>query len=142
MILTLIIAAGIFALCAALRKKLTGAAARPLTGWAVLDPIYNRAAAFGLKLRGTPLHLLSAAAMGVLLWAGAVREVLPRVGAGLALGGGLSNLYERLRRGKVLDYARFPHLPGRGKNYVYNAADLAIFAGLLLLLLGEGRRGK
>jgi len=42
----------------------------------------------------------------------------------------------------VLDYLRFPRLPGRVKRLVFNAADLAIFAGLLLMLLDGGKKGK
>ena len=67
--------------------------------------------------------------------AASARGLMARLGAGLALGGGLSNLYERLRGRGVLDYLRFPRLPGRVKRLVFNAADLAIFAGLLLMLL-------
>ena len=144
MILTVSIAAGVFALCAALRKKLAGAAPRPLWGGMVfLEPMYNTAAAFGLKLTGRPLRALTAGALAVLVWTVShLAGLIAAIGGGLALGGGASNLYERLRHRKVLDYLRFPRLPGRGKTLVFNAADFAIFAGLLLLLLGGGRRGK
>ena len=118
MILAALIAAAVFALCAVLRKRLTGAAPRPLCA-------------------------LTTGALALLVWT-AAQPVGPaaRVGGGLALGGGAANLYERLRHKRVLDYLRFPRLPGRGKALVFNAADFAIFAGLLLLLLGGGRRGK
>lgn len=142
MIVSLFIAAGIFALCAALRKRLTGTAPRKVTAWVRLEPMYNRAGAFGLKLPRRLLELLSALCLGLLALAALPARGLSSFGGALALGGGLSNLYERLRYKGVLDYLRFPRLPGRGKKYVYNAADLAIFAGLLLLLLGQGRRGK
>ena len=143
MIPTVLIAAAVFALCAGLRKKLTDAAPRPLWGGrASLEPMYNTAAAFGVKLTGRPLRLLTAGALILLAWtASALRGPTAAAGAGLALGGGASNLYERLRHRRVLDYLRFPRLPGRGKAFVFNAADFAIFGGLLLLLLG-GRRGK
>ena len=144
MILAALIAAAVFALCAVLRKRLTGAAPRPLWGGrAALEPMYNCGAAFGLKLTGRPLCALTTGALALLVWTVA-QPVGPaaRVGGGLALGGGAANLYERLRHKRVLDYLRFPHLPGRGKALVFNAADFAIFAGLLLLLLGGGRRGK
>ncbi len=144
MILTIALAAGVFALCAALRKRLTGAAPRPLWGGrAALEPMYNHGAAFGLKLTGRPLRALTAGALALLTWTVArLAGPAARVGGGLALGGGAANLYERLRHKRVLDYLRFPRLPGRGKSLVFNAADFAIFAGLLLLLLGGGRRGK
>ena len=57
------------------------------------------------------------------------------MGAGLILGGGASNLYERLRHRRVLDYVQFPRAPWRLKRYVYNLADFAIFLGGVLLLL-------
>ena len=144
MILTALIAAGVLALCAALRRRLTGAAPRPLWGGrAALEPMYNRRAAFGLKLTGRPLRVLTAGALALLTWTAAHLDgPAARLGGGLALGGGAANLYERLRYKRVLDYLRFPRLPGRGKSLVFNAADFAIFAGLLLLLLGGGRRGK
>ena len=144
MMLTVLIAAGVFALCAALRKKLTGAAPRPLCGGRVsLEPMYNAAAAFGLKLTGRPLRALTAGALALLAWTvSALGGLAAAVGGGMALGGGAANLYERLRHGRVLDYLRFPRLPGKGKRFVFNAADLAIFGGLLLLVLSDGRRGK
>ena len=61
------------------------------------------------------------------------------IGAGLALGGGLSNLWERLRRGAVYDYVQFPKLPKIGR-YVWNLADLAILIGGLLLTLLERKK--
>ena len=61
------------------------------------------------------------------------------IGAGLALGGGLSNLWERLRRGTVYDYVQFPKLPKLGR-YVWNLADLAILIGGLLLALLERKK--
>lgn len=148
MIAVILISAGVFALCAALRRRLSGSAPRFLFRDKIqLDPMYNRGAAFGLKLKGPVLNVLSAAALGMLaLLAASARGLLARLGAGLgaglALGGGLSNLYERLRGRGVLDYLRFPRLPGRVKQLVFNAADLAIFAGLLLMLLDGGKKGK
>ena len=62
------------------------------------------------------------------------------LGAGLLLGGGLSNLWERVRHGRVLDYLRFPRAPGPLKKYTYNLADLAILLGAVLLVLRPRRR--
>lgn len=62
--------------------------------------------------------------------------------AGLVLGGGLSNLWERLRLGRVYDYIRFPKAPGRLGRYVFNLADLAVFLGAAGLLLGRRRRRR
>ena len=62
------------------------------------------------------------------------------VGAGLALGGGLSNLAERLRHGRVYDYVRFPKAPKPANRYVYNLADFAIAAGGVLWTLGRKKK--
>ena len=53
---------------------------------------------------------------------------------GLVLGGGLSNLLERLLHGKVYDYIQFPKAPGKLKRHVYNLADFAILLGGISLL--------
>lgn len=61
------------------------------------------------------------------------------LGAGLALGGGLSNLWERVRYGRVYDYVRFPKLP-RLWRYVWNLADFAIVLGGTLLALLDRKK--
>ena len=43
--------------------------------------------------------------------------------------GGASNLYDRIKRGYVVDYIQFPK-----SNVVYNLADFEIFLGLFLML--------
>lgn len=96
-----------------------------------LRTLWNSGAAFGLPLRGGVLSAVSALVL-VLFWF--LRKEGP-VGAGLILGGGASNLYERLRHRRVLDYVQFPQAPWRLKRYVYNLADFAIFLGGALLLL-------
>lgn len=102
-----------------------------LGGRIKLTALWNRGAAFGLPLGREALMVLSALVLGVTVL---FRRRSP-FGAGLVLGGGLSNLWERLRYGKVLDYLRFPAAPGKLKKYVYNLADLALFLGALLLAL-------
>ena len=62
------------------------------------------------------------------------------MGVGLILGGGLSNLLERLRQGKVYDYVQFPKAPGRIKQYIFNLADFAIRLGGLCLSLRKKTR--
>ena len=102
-----------------------------LGGRIKLTALWNRGAAFGLPLGREVLMVLSALVLGVTVL---FRRRSP-FGAGLVLGGGLSNLWERLRYGKVLDYLRFPAAPGKLKKYVYNLADLSLFLGALLLAL-------
>lgn len=107
-----------------------------LGGRVRLKALWNEGAAFSLPIPPPLLPAASAAALGV-LW---TRRKRCPVGAGLMLGGGLSNLYERVRYGKVYDYLQFPRTPEPLRRYVFNAADLAILAGGLALAHG-GKRG-
>lgn len=136
MLKTALTAALTWGSCTALRQ-----AARDLPpregAWVCLRPTKNRGAAFGLPLDPELLPVLSAASLLMLL---SRRREHP-VAAGLALGGGLSNLWERVNRGEVLDYFQFPQAPGKLGEYVYNLADLAIAAGgAAMVLAGDGRR--
>ena len=137
MIVTAIAAGAALSLCALVRRGLeAGKGPASLLGGRVLvRRLYNRGAGFGLvPLDARQVAPLSLAALWALLrWGGS------RLGTGLLLGGGLSNLYERVRRGRVLDYLRFPRAPGVLKKYTYNLADLFILLGAVLLLL-RGRK--
>ena len=90
-----------------------------------LKALWNEGAAFSLPLGRNVVTAASAVLLGV-LWA--KRKEHP-VSTGLVIGGGLSNLLERLRQGKVYDYVQFPKAPGRWSRYVYNLADFAIILG-------------
>lgn len=108
-----------------------------LGGKVRLITLWNRGAAFGLPLGRKVLMALSVLVLAATAMFWRCRNSL---GAGLVLGGGISNLWERLRHGKVLDYLRFPALPGRLGKVVYNLADLALFLGALLLALFPRRK--
>ena len=92
----------------------------------------------GTLIYGIVKHIWWPFAAGLALVPALARRC--RLGAGLILGGGLSNLWERLRHGRVYDYVRFPKAPGKLKQYVFNLADFAIFLGAALVLLGHGRK--
>ena len=96
-----------------------------------LRSLWNEGAAFGL---GIPFRAVVAASLASLgaLWT--QRRRAP-VGVGLMIGGGVSNLLERIRQGKVYDYVQFPKAPGRWKQYIFNLADFAILTGGLCLSL-------
>ena len=104
-----------------------------LGGHVKLTALWNHGAAFGLPLGRKWLPVLSGAALTALLMQ---RKKAP-VAAGLILGGGLSNLQERVGEGRVYDYLCFPKAPKPLNRYVYNLADLAVFAGGLALVLRE-----
>ena len=131
--LTLVIAAAVWAACTALRWFLNRPARRDETLWGGrlrLTALWNDGAAFSLPLKRTLVTALSILILP-LVWI--FRKRNP-VGAGLALGGGLSNLWERLRHGRVYDYVQLPRLPKLGR-YVWNLADFAILLGSGLLAL-------
>ena len=138
MIVTAIAAGAALSLCALVRRGLeAGKGPASLLGGRVLvRRLYNRGSGFGLvPLDARQVAPLSLAALWALLrWGGS------RLGTGLLLGGGLSNLYERVRRGRVLDYLRFPRAPGVLKKYTYNLADLFILLGAVLLLLRRRKK--
>ncbi|MBQ0058515.1 MAG: signal peptidase II [Lachnospiraceae bacterium] len=62
---------------------------------------------------------------------------LSKAGTALMLGGGAGNLLDRLTKHEVTDFICFKHLNGKPGKYVYNIADLALFAGATLCLLGS-----
>ena len=126
--------------CAAARRYLDRASSQErsfLEGRVRLKVLWNEGAAFGLPIPAEALPLASAAALG-LLWG---RRKRCPLGTGLMLGGGLSNLRERLTEGRVYDYLHFPRAPRPLNRYVFNLADLCVFAGGALCLLrgGKGR---
>ena len=105
-------------------------------GQVKLRSLWNEGAAFGLDIRFDMVVAASFAGLGA-LWTQRTRSP---VGVGLILGGGLSNLLERLRQGKVYDYVQFPKAPGRIKQYIFNLADFAILLGGLYLSLRKKKR--
>ena len=131
--LTLLTAAAVLAACAGLRRFLNRPKRTDAYFWkgrVRLTALWNDGA-----LKRTLVTALSILILP-LVWM--FRRRSP-IGAGLALGGGLSNLWERLRRGAVYDYVQFPKLPKIGR-YVWNLADFAILIGGLLLALLERKK--
>ena len=124
--------------CVAVRRYLDRSSRRESEyagGRVRLKALWNEGAAFGLPIGRKVVAAVSAALLGV-LWA--KRKEHP-VSTGLVLGGGLSNLLERLRQGKVYDYVQFPKAPGRWSRYVYNLADFAIVLGGIGLMSRKKR---
>ena len=99
-----------------------------LGGWVRLKSLWNEGAAFGLPV---PFPSLAAGVALGLTWSQRRRNPL---GAGLILGGGLSNLAARVRYSRVYDYIQFPKAPVPLRRYVFNLADFSILAGGAALL--------
>lgn len=60
---------------------------------------------------------------------------LMKFGLSLLLGGAISNVYDRIKRGYVVDY--FSINFGKLKNVIFNIADFAIMLGSLLMLIAS-----
>ena len=139
--LTGITALAVFGGCAAARRYLNRSGRREAACWkgrVRLRALWNEGAAFGLPIPAGVLPLASAAGLAV-LW---TRRRRCPLGTGLILGGGLSNLRERLTEGRVRDYLQFPRAPRPLDRYVFNLADLCVFAGGALCVLRDRRGGK
>lgn len=133
--MTMFIALAVLAACVGVRRVLNrpGRDGRDFWhGWVRLTALWNESAAFSLPMGRQMVAALSILILP-LVWLFRGRNAL---GAGLALGGGVSNLYERLRYKRVYDYVQFPKLPKLGR-YVWNLADAAIVLGGLLLALWD-----
>lgn len=72
------------------------------------------------------------ATVALLVWLVRTRSRLVAVALGLLIGGALGNAYDRYAFGAVTDFVQF-HL-GTYSWYIFNGADVAISAGVVLLL--------
>jgi signal peptidase II len=99
----------------------------------------NSGVAFGLAgdvpslLIGATLVIL----IGVLVFLALRDDAVPMIWlpAALLIGGALGNLADRVRDGAVTDFIDLPLWP------IFNLADIAIVAGVILLLLTAERTG-
>ena len=67
---------------------------------------------------------------------GALTRLLGKLGASFLLGGAASNLYDRLNRGYVVDYIRFPDCRIKKiRHIIFNIADFFLFMGAALSAL-------
>jgi signal peptidase II len=93
---------------------------------------HNRGVAFGLAGgAGAPLIAITVAALGVVGYLFARDPARPGmwVATGLVAGGAIGNLVDRVRAGAVTDFLDVGAWPP------FNLADVAISAGVLLLVL-------
>ena len=64
------------------------------------------------------------------------RVSIAGIGYALLLGGGISNFIDRMKKGSVTDYVRFPKFPVKMiSELVFILSDFCIFAGVFCLLL-------
>ena len=67
---------------------------------------------------------------------GKVQGILVRLGGALVLGGGLSNLNDRITKGYVTDYFSFNVKSEKLRRIVFNISDLCIAVGAVLAAVG------
>ena len=102
-------------------------------GWFAQESDAGRWALIGLSLVVT---------LWLWLWLAQARRAVAAVALGLVIGGALGNMVDRVVHGAVADFFLFH---GFGFSwYVFNIADSAIVAGVMVLLyesLSEGKHG-
>lgn len=108
--------------------------------------VWNTGISYGL-LDGLPVWglglVMLVAIVALSIWWLRADSSLIRMGLALCIGGALSNALDRLLYGAVADFFHFhwgPH-----SFYIFNLADVAITAGVILLLadlIGIGKRAK
>jgi signal peptidase II len=94
---------------------------------------YSLLSAHGEGGRWALLALATAATALLAVWLWRARTLLTALGLGAIIGGALGNACDRLAYGYVADFYHF-HVGGFSW-YVFNLADVAICAGVALLLL-------
>lgn len=65
-----------------------------------------------------------------------------KLGYALLTGGALSNLYDRCRKGYVVDYVSFRTPFPRLNRLVFNLSDFFIMTGALLICIGQTKKTK
>ena len=83
----------------------------------------------------------SLTAMGILLiWHGILHmrpgQTLEKLGTALMTGGALSNTYDRVKRGYVVDYFSFKTRCKKLERITFNLGDFMIFTGAALTFTG------
>lgn len=108
---------------------------------------WNRGVNFGLltsnaeAARWALVGVAVAVSAALLRWARGRGGLWFRAGAGLVVGGALGNALDRVRFGAVADFLNMSCC-GIDNPYVFNVADIAIFAGAAaMIVVGSERTG-
>lgn len=112
--------------------------------------VWNRGVSYGLLTTHTQELLIGLSLIITLLlwlWACKAERALTASALALVIGGALANAFDRALRGAVADFFHFHYQSFSW--YVFNLADVAIVAGVALLMYEslfsggqESRRGK
>src|SRR3990167_1366277 len=91
----------------------------------------NRGIAFGI---GGDFTILILIVVGLVFWIlTQEKRFLPTIGLALIFAGGISNVVDRIKYGCVRDFIAILNFPA------FNLADIAIFAGVLIILIFYNR---
>ena len=82
------------------------------------------------------LSAIALTSLGVWWWRRRHERAASQIGFAMIVGGAIGNLIDRAARGFVIDFVHLHHWP------VFNVADVAITAGVGLLLLDALRRRR
>lgn len=110
-------------------------------GWIKLHKNHNDGFPFGFMkekpelVKGIPLMVISAMAGALGAFMTGRGKALEKLGLSVALGGAISNLYDRLVRGYVVDY--FSIEWKSLKNVVFNLGDMFVFLGSAVFIIAQ-----
>ena len=110
-------------------------------GFIRIHKSYNPGFPFGFMkerpqlVKGIPLAVTSAAAGALAALFTKKGCVAQKIGLSMVLGGAISNLYDRLVKGYVVDYFSIEFK--RLKNVIFNLGDIFVFLGSLVFLAAE-----
>ena len=111
-----------------------------IPGLADFSPTLNRGVSFGLLTPDSAIEFYSLIALlvtisiAVAVMAWRARTLITSAGFGFILGGALGNLFDRLLNGGAVFDFLYLHL-GKLPLFICNFADIAISAGVVLLLV-------
>jgi len=110
-------------------------------GKIIVRKYYNKGAALNFMEKSP--NVLRTVCGGMILMLGIIWYLLLRnkknpavlLGISMILGGGASNLYDRITKGHVVDYFSFRTPWERVNRVVFNISDMFIFLGSILIVI-------
>ncbi len=108
---------------------------RQITPFFDLALAWNRGVSYSLLTSNTQEPLIALAivlCVALVIWLARAKTVLAAVGLGLIIGGALGNALDRVLHGAVVDFVLLHW--GTWDWYIFNIADVAIVAGVGLLI--------
>ena len=112
-----------------------------LKGKVIIRKYYNKGAALNFlakkpeRMRQIQTLLMAAAGGSFFTLLSRRGDKGVKTALAMILGGGASNLYDRVKKGHVVDYFSFKTRSRRLSGIIFNISDFFVFAGALLLVL-------